>query len=190
MDSASKELFGQELLGHTDLLYRVAMRLSRNAADAEDLVQETVVRALRFSDHYEQGTHLRAWLVRMMTNLFINSYRRKQRLDGVTAEDSNSVMAGGHSVREASGDESQMGRGLLLEKVRAAVDRLPDDYRIVLVLSDVEELSYREIADAVGCPMGTVMSRLHRARKQVQQAVEQEVQPGQVIQLFGGGRAR
>jgi RNA polymerase sigma-70 factor (ECF subfamily) len=155
-------------------LYGTAYRLARNPRDAEDLVQEALMRAYRFWETFEKDSNCKAWLLRILTNTFINEYQRKRRqrevLDAATAEQS---ATDGVLVHEAA-QAQRSPEGMMLERsvsddVQRALDALPADFRTAVVLCDVQGLSYKEIADIVGCPIGTVMSRLHRARKSMQQ---------------------
>jgi RNA polymerase sigma-70 factor (ECF subfamily) len=168
-DPAERAAFEREALSHLDALYGTALRLTRSPADAEDLVQDTFVRAYRFYDRFEAGTNLKAWLFRILTNTFINRYRRKVREREIVDAPSGAGVGEGVMGRATVGallsPELVAERGLLRQEIERALAELPEDYRIVVLLSDVEELAYKEIADIVGCPIGTVMSRLHRGRK-------------------------
>jgi RNA polymerase sigma-70 factor (ECF subfamily) len=170
--SPERQAFEREALEHLDSLYGAALRLTRSEADAEDLVQDTFVRAYRFFDRFEAGTNMKAWLHRIQTNTFINRYRRKNRermaLDGATAQPVGEGVMSRAAMRALSQPVATAERPILAREIQNALDTLPEDYRIMILLADVEELSYREIADVVGCPIGTVMSRLHRARKAMQ----------------------
>lgn len=169
---SSLDAFSEEALGQLDALYSTALRLTRRPADAEDLVQDTMLRAFRFSDRYEPGTNIRAWLVRILTNTFINKYRRTKRenetLHGDDAEPVGDGVMSRYSIRALASPENEMARKMLADEIEAALDELGPDYRAIIVLADLEELSYKEIAETLGVPIGTVMSRLHRARKQMQ----------------------
>jgi RNA polymerase sigma-70 factor, ECF subfamily len=164
--------FAEEALQHLDSMYAAAMRLTRSDADADDLVQDAFLKAYRFYDHFEPGTNLRAWLLRILTNTFINKYRRSSRerkvLDGEEAEPVGDGVMSRAAMRALHDPDGDAMRALVTAEIQRALDTLPDEYRLMIVLADVEELSYKEIADIVGCPIGTVMSRLHRARKQMQ----------------------
>ena len=164
--------FEREALPHLDALYGAALRLTRSPSDAEDLVQDTILKAYRFYDRFEVGTNLKAWLLKILTNTFINRYRRGVRERGVfeggSAESVGDGVMSRSAMRGLLDPVEDAQRGLLLAEIQAALDELPEDYRLMILLADVEELSYKEIADVVGCPIGTVMSRLHRARKQMQ----------------------
>lgn len=167
-----RDEFAKEAIQHLDTLYGAALRLTRSAADADDLVQDAFLKAYRFYDRFEPGTNLRAWLLRILTNTFINKYRRVHRerkvLDGDDAEPVGDGVMSRAAMRALQDPDGDAMRPLVTAEIQKALDELPDDYRLMIVLADVEELSYKEIADIVGCPIGTVMSRLHRARKQMQ----------------------
>jgi RNA polymerase sigma-70 factor (ECF subfamily) len=149
------QTFEAEALGFTDQLYRVALRLCRNREKAEDLVQETYLQAWRSFHRFELGTNLRAWLYKIMFNVYYSS-QRKERLHLVPAEE---------TIAETIAFDPPTPQHLTEEEVLAALERLPRDFQIPIMLADVEELSYREIADVMDIPIGTVMSRLHRGRK-------------------------
>jgi RNA polymerase sigma-70 factor (ECF subfamily) len=175
--------FEESALEHLDALYGAALRLTRDSSDAEDLVQDALVRAYRFQHHFELGTNLKAWLLRILTNTFINHYRRKVRERRVLDTEEGTPVGDGVMSRAAmrglTDSTAVAQEGLLRDEILAALDNLPEDYRLMIVLADIEELSYKEIADAVGVPIGTVMSRLHRARKLMQkQLVDQAVLMG------------
>jgi RNA polymerase sigma-70 factor (ECF subfamily) len=161
--------FVVELLGHLDALYTVASRMTRGSAEAEDLVQDTVVKAMRAREQFEPGTNLKAWLLRILTNTFINRYRRggleRDVLDGPDAGPLADGWIGASTMRSIRDPETQALRPLVEAELEQALNELPADFRLAVVLSDVEELSYKEIAEIMGCPVGTVMSRLHRGRR-------------------------
>jgi RNA polymerase sigma-70 factor, ECF subfamily len=163
------EEFEQAILAHSSNLLAVACRLARSRSDAEDLVQDTLVKALRARDQYESGTNLKAWLLKILKNTFINRYRRsgleRTVLDGPHADPLADGWIGAETLRAMRDPEGQALRPSLEREIGAALDAMPEEFRLVVVLADVEELSYREIADMVGCPIGTVMSRLHRGRR-------------------------
>lgn len=178
--------FEEAALEHLDALYGAALRLTRDPSEAEDLVQDALVRAYRFQHHFEMGTNLKAWLLRILTNTFINHYRRSVRERRVLDTEEGTPVGDGVMSRAAmrglTDSTSVAQEGLLRSEILAALDNLPEDYRLMIVLADIEELSYKEIAEAVSVPIGTVMSRLHRARKLMQkQLLEQAVQMGIVV---------
>jgi RNA polymerase sigma-70 factor (ECF subfamily) len=170
-DKQRRQRFEAEVLPHLDAMHRTAVRLTRSAADADDLVQDSVVKAYRFFDSYEQGTNVRAWLLKILTNLFFSRHRRTTLESNVSALGAVDPVADGWmsaaSMAPTREPERLVERPLLEASVGKVLDELPEDFRTVLVLVDIEGLTYREVADAMGCPIGTVMSRLHRARKAV-----------------------
>jgi RNA polymerase sigma-70 factor (ECF subfamily) len=165
--------FEREALPHLDALYGTAMRLTRNPRDAEDLVQDALLRAYRFWGQFEPGTNCKAWLFKILTNTFINRYhktRRDQELAlQVAAEDDVNESVVSQEAHERSRDpEGAIVRGMLSDDVLKALDSLPTDFRLAVVLCDLQELSYKEIAEVMDCPVGTVMSRLFRGRRLLQ----------------------
>lgn len=180
--------FEREAMPYLDALYGAALRLTRSPSDAEDLVQDTILRAYRFWGRFEAGTNLKAWLLRIQTNTFINRYRRSVRerkvFDGAMAAPVGEGVMSRPALRGLNQPIEAAQRGILAREIQKAIDELPEDHRIMILLADVEELSYKEIADAVGCPVGTVMSRLHRARKRLQKKLlHQAVQMGIVQEV-------
>jgi RNA polymerase sigma-70 factor (ECF subfamily) len=175
MNPSDLREFEVESTSHLDALYGFALRLTRNPADAEDLVQEAFLRAYRFRDSYAPGTNMRAWMFKILSNLFINRYRRSTRetaaLDGVEGDAIAEAALSRSSVRLLRDPEAHFDAGLFAEHVTRALDALPADFRAVVILSDIEEFSYKEIAEIMACPIGTVMSRLHRARRALQKAL-------------------
>lgn len=161
--------FDELLLQHLDLLFAVGMKLTRNADDAEDLVNNTVLKALRFHDKFKEGTYIKAWLLTILRNTYINQYRQRVRRPREVE------LSGSEGAKEAYPDPAlryvpkSKGYGdvkeLLDDTVRVAVDTLPIEFRKVVIMADVEERSYKDIALLLDCPIGTVMSRLHRGRK-------------------------
>ena len=161
-------------MGLMPSLYAAALRMTRNAADAEDLVQETYLRAYRGFGGFEEGTNLKAWLYRILTNTYINSYRAKKRRPDETELDEVEDL---YLYRRIGGLEAAMaGRSAedeLLERftdaeVKEALESLPENFRMAVLLADVEGFAYKEIAEILDIPIGTVMSRLHRGRKALQ----------------------
>lgn len=156
-------------MSHLSTLLAVGSRLTRGAAEAEDLVQDTLLKALRAREHFTPGSNMRAWLLRILTNTFINRYRRggleRSVLDGPDADPLADGWIGASTMEAMRDPESRAMRALLEREIVAALDELPEEFRVAVVLSDVEELSYREISEIMGCPIGTVMSRLHRGRR-------------------------
>ncbi|MGB8331915.1 MAG: sigma-70 family RNA polymerase sigma factor [Polyangiales bacterium] len=170
--AAERALFEAEVRPHLDALYSMALRLTRSPVDAEDLVQDTLVRAYRFFDSFEAGTNFKAWLLRIQMNTFVNRYRRASRerqvFEGPMATPVGEGVMSRASMRALTDPIGDAQRHLIAAEIQRAFEELSDDARAMVLLADVEELSYKEIADVVGCPIGTVMSRLHRARRQLQ----------------------
>ncbi len=167
-----REAFEREAMPHLDALHGYAMHLSRNKADAEDLVQETYVKALKNYKRYTAGTNCRAWLFRIMTNTFFNLQRSRKRRRSVGSDSLPDVEM---QVAEHHQDqgiyrplEAQVLDRMVSDHMTEALESLPDDFRTVLLLADLQDFSYKEIAEVCDCPVGTVMSRLYRARKAMQ----------------------
>jgi RNA polymerase sigma-70 factor (ECF subfamily) len=162
--------FEAEALPHMDILYNFALRTTGNEDDARDLMQETYLKAYRFWDKYEQGTNIRAWLFRIMKNSYINRYRKETREpDTVEYGDVDNFY---DTIRAESTDTNDLQQklfgNLLGDEVTEALQSLPEDFRTVVILCDIEGLTYEEIAEFLDCPIGTVRSRLHRGRKLLQ----------------------
>jgi RNA polymerase sigma-70 factor, ECF subfamily len=176
---ADQATFAADAMQYAPQLYSGALRMTRNRADAEDLVQETYLKAYRSYGSFADGTNLRAWLFRIMTNTFINSYRAKQRRPDETdlgdVEDLYLYRNIG-TIQNASlgrsAEESLM-EMLPDDEVKQALENLPDNFRLPVILADVEGFSYKEIAEMLEIPIGTVMSRLHRGRKAMQKALHE-----------------
>lgn len=165
--SEKQREFEREALPHIDLLYNFALRMTNNPADADDLVQETYLKAYRFWDKYEKGTNIRAWLFRIMKNSYINRYRKESKEPETV--DYDEVKTFYNTLRDESSDPNDLQESLfgnlLDDDVASAIASLPDDFRTVVILCDIEGLTYEEIAEFVEIPLGTVRSRLHRGRK-------------------------
>jgi len=158
-------------------LYSAALRMTRNPADAEDLVQETYLKAYRGFQGFTEGTNLKAWLYRILTNTYINSYRaaarRPQISDVEDVEDLYLYRRLATDGREGRSAEDEALDSFTDDEVKAAIESLPETFRMVVLLADVEGFSYKEIADITGVPIGTVMSRIHRGRRALQKALAQ-----------------
>lgn len=168
LDGSFAERFDREALPFLREIYAAALRLTRNPADAEDLVQEAYLRAYRGFAGFQEGTNLRAWLHRILTNTFINAYRKRQREPQTVSEEEvpdwylYEKLAGGGAEASA---ETQVLESLPDEDVQEALASLPERFRLAVLLADVQGFSYKEIAEILEVPMGTVMSRLHRGRR-------------------------
>ncbi|MBT94868.1 MAG: RNA polymerase subunit sigma-24 [Acidimicrobiaceae bacterium] len=167
---ADQHLFAEKAMPYMDQLYSHALRLTKNPSDAEDLVQETYLKGYRSFESFNDGTNLRAWLFRILTNTFINVYRKKQRsFDEQEVEDIesaylfNNVGTSSNNQLGISAEDALFER-LTDDEIQIAVDSLPGSYKQVVLLADVQGFSYKEIAEILQIPDGTVMSRLHRAR--------------------------
>ena len=154
---------------HLPALYGAALRLGRSEGDAEDLVQETLLRAYRFFDTFEAGTNCKAWLFRILTNVFRNRYREKEREQEILGEAESSEANLGQFVAEGPRDSETALLGRMVSAdVEQALTAIPAEFRLAVVLADLEDFSYKEIAEIMDCPAGTVMSRLYRGRKMLQ----------------------
>jgi RNA polymerase sigma-70 factor, ECF subfamily len=174
---ADKEHFAEQAMVYMSSLYSAALRMTRNPADAEDLVQETYLKAYRAFGSFQEGTNLKSWLYKILTNTYINSYRSKRRRPTETELDDVEDLylyhrLGGLEAAAASRSAEDLVLDHLTEaEVKAAVESLPESFRLAVLLADVEGFSYKEIADILQVPIGTVMSRLHRGRRALQKAL-------------------
>ena len=172
---AQKDSFHAEALPHLDALFCAAIYMTKDRRDAEDLVQETLLKAFRFWHRYQKGTNCKAWLFRILTNTHINRNRGKHKdvslLEHIDVEPNVDTPLSDRNAYYKGPEDSYL-HGLVHDDVKAAVMSLPDDFRIPVVLSDLHDFSYREIAEVMDCPIGTVMSRLHRGRKILQKKLK------------------
>jgi RNA polymerase sigma-70 factor (ECF subfamily) len=167
--------FAEDCVAHMDAMYGVACRLTRNPSEAEDLVQDALVKAMRAQHQFQAGTNLKAWLFRILTNTFINKYRRggleRSVFEGPDADPLVDGWVSASTMRQLRDPEQIALLPIVEGEVRRALDALPAEFKLAVILCDVEEFSYEEIAEIMGCPIGTVMSRLHRGRKLLQRAL-------------------
>lgn len=158
--------FNEEIIPHLDALYNFGLRLTSDPNDAEDLVQDTIVKAYRFFSSYEKGTNAKAWLFRILKNSYINNYRKKSKKPQEV--DYDEVATFYETIRaertETSDLEDKMFRELIDDELSQALDNIPEDFRTVVLLCDVEDFTYEEIANMLDVPIGTIRSRLHRGR--------------------------
>ncbi len=171
---ADQARFADLAMPYMSALYSAALRMTRNPSDAEDLVQETYLRAYRGFETFQDGTNIKAWLYRILTNTFINIYRAKQRRpEQVDLDDTEDFylfrrLGGLEMVEATRSAETELLDAMPDDVVKAAIEALPEQFRLAVLLADVEGFSYKEIAEIMDVPVGTVMSRLHRGRKQLQ----------------------
>jgi RNA polymerase sigma-70 factor (ECF subfamily) len=176
---ADQAQFADLAMEHMASLYSAALRMTRNPADAEDLVQETYLKAYRAFGSFKEGTNLKAWLYRILTNTFINSYRaRRRRPEQTELDDVEDLylyrrLGGLEAVAAGRGAEEEVLDHFTEAEVKEAVEALPEQFRMAVLLADVEGFSYKEIAEILDVPIGTVMSRLHRGRRALQKTLHQ-----------------
>ncbi len=179
---------------HMAALYSAALRMTRNPSDAEDLVQETYLKAYRAFDSFTEGTNIRAWLYRILTNTYINNYRAAKRRPEVTdVEDVEDL----YLYRRVAGDgaggrsaEDEVLAGITDDEVKEAIESLPDNFRIAVMLADVEGFTYKEIAEITDVPIGTVMSRIHRGRRALQKALVNYAERRGLVRQLSVGRLK
>lgn len=185
-DHKTRAEFEELTLGHLDAMYSSALRLTKNPRDAEDLVQDAYLRAYRFFDKFERGTNVKAWLFKILTNTFINRYRRnvKERslADGTERDTVNARFMSQDATEFSANPEQYFFDRIAADDIMEAINELPLDFRMVVILADLQEFSYKEIAEIVGCPVGTVMSRLFRGRKLLQKSLRQQAEEAGVIE--------
>ena len=169
------EAFEREIVEHMETLYGVALRLTRDPAEARDLQQDALVRALRFHDKFKEGTYTKAWLLTILRNIFINEYRKKARRPTQVELSGAEHLTSNEADREMGYFPRELKSHHILEylgdDVRRAVDSLPERNRRTLIMADLQDMSYKEIAEEMECPLGTVMSRLHRGRRLMRESL-------------------
>lgn len=171
MNTAARQEFEKVALPQLDPIYGAALRLTRNPSEAEDLVQDTFVRAYRFWHTFKTGTSIKAWLFTILRNTFINRYHRGNRRRSARHDleaqlkSLGSDAAIGRTTQQLPGPESAVTQRITRDRINAALESVPEDYRMAVMLADLEGLAYKEIADIMDCPIGTVMSRIYRGRR-------------------------
>jgi RNA polymerase sigma-70 factor (ECF subfamily) len=169
---------------HVDSLYNTAVRMTKNALDAEDLLQDVYLRAFRFFHRFERGTNFKAWIFKILTNTYINQYRKKINkpyhvdLEKIKYNYDDKEATAQTSVQESERLDYET---LFDDEIKSALQQIPDEFRVVVLLADVESFSYKEVAKIIGCPIGTVMSRLSRGRKQLQNYLREYATKGGFI---------
>ncbi len=169
---------------HVDSLYNTAVRMTKNALDAEDLLQDVYLRAFRFFHRFERGTNFKAWIFKILTNTYINQYRKKiNKPYHVDLEKIKYNYDDKEATVQTSAQESERldYETLFDDEIKNALQQIPDEFRVVVLLADVESFSYKEVAKIIGCPIGTVMSRLSRGRKQLQNYLREYATKGGFI---------
>ncbi|MSQ82506.1 MAG: sigma-70 family RNA polymerase sigma factor [Myxococcales bacterium] len=181
-----RNAFEREALPHLESLHSYALHLCRDSADADDLVQETYIKALQNFSSYQQGTNCRAWLFRILTNTYFNLRRTRRRHNPIDIDATPDLQMQAAEASDQNGMyrplDTQLLDGVVSKHVQDAIDNLPPEFRSVLLLADLQDFSYKEIAEVLDCPVGTVMSRLYRARKAMQkQLLDHAMREGIVV---------
>ncbi len=177
--SEKDQAFQREAIPHLDALYGTALRMTKDEQDAEDLVQEAMLKAYRYFDKYENGTNCKAWLFKIMTNTFINRYRKSKKRQEYLVDDDYRPLQERAEAPERNpfidefDDEENLYFKMFGDEVKNALETIPVDFRMVVLLADLQDFAYKEIAEIMDCPIGTVMSRLYRGRRMLQAKLEE-----------------
>jgi RNA polymerase sigma-70 factor (ECF subfamily) len=186
---ALKERFEKEAMAYVNQIYAAALRYTKNSHDAEDLVQDTYAKAFTSFHQFEEGTNLKAWLYRILTTTFINNYRKDQRRPqnaDSELEDWQLAQAASHTSDQGKSAEDEVLENLPDGDIRRALEAIPEEFRLVIYYADVEGYSYKEIAEILDIPSGTVMSRLHRGRKLLREALREYARERGFVEVGGG----
>jgi len=185
-----QDAFHEEAIPHIDPLYGTALKMTKDEQEAEDLVQETMLKAYRYFDKYENGTNCKAWLFKIMHNTFINRYRKSKNRKEYLVDDDNhrsleerAEAEGQHPFVGEYEDEEDLYFKMFGDEVKEALSEIPEDFRMVVLLADLQDFAYKEIAEIMDCPIGTVMSRLYRGRRMLREELDGYAEDEGIVEL-------